>query len=295
MKEIRGIIPPLVTPLTEEGEIDVPAVHRLTEHCIQGGVDGIFVLGSCGEGTVLNRKDRKTVVKASLEAVNGRVALLVGVLETSADRVVEEIKEYEKYGAEYFVVAAPYYLQVTGQEELLAHYGFIAENIQGKVIVYNIPPYTHSDILPETMKKLLEIPGVAGVKDSTGDWALFQKALFSGIKGSLLSGNEDLCGPAMLFGADGCVPCLANIYPAFYRDMFRYAQEKNVEKVQQYQKQILEVKEVFRFGKSWIGVVKYLCSRKGLILPRTAGVISELTEEEKGKIDTYLRNREAMY
>lgn len=292
---IKGIIPPLLTPLTESRGVDEDALGRLIEHCIQGGVDGIFVLGSCGEGTVLCRKDRRKVVNKAMEVTENRVPLLVGTLETSAERILEEIKETEELGAEYFVAAVPYYLQLSGQDEILKHFMYLAEHIKGKLIVYNIPPYTHADILPETMCRLLEIPNIIAVKDSTGDWALFQKALFSGHKGSILSGNEDLCGPAMIFGADGCVPCLANIYPAFYHDMFSYAQEKNVDKVMQYQRHIVEMKEVFRYGKNWIAVVKYLCARKGLIYPYVGRCLPELSAEERGCIDTYLRNHEAMY
>lgn len=292
---IRGIIPPLLTPLTENRDVDEQALERLIEHCVQGGVNGIFVLGSCGEGTVLSREKRRRVVSKALEVVGTRVPLLVGTLETSADRVLDEIREIQELGAEYFVAAVPYYLQLSGQEEILAHFRCLANNIKGRLIVYNIPPYTHANILPETMGRLLEIPNVVAVKDSTGDWALFQKALFSARRGNLLSGNEDLCGPAMLFGADGCVPCLANIYPSFYRDMYQLAQEKNVDKVMQYQQHIVEMKEVFRYGKSWISVVKYLCARKGLIEPYVGRCLPELSETEKGCIDTYLRNYEAMY
>lgn len=294
-KEIQGIIPPLLTPLDSIGNVDEQALEKLIEHCIAGGVNGIFVLGSCGEGTVLSRKQRRTVVIKALETIGGRIPLLVGVLETAASRVVEEIREFEKLGAEFFVAAAPYYLSPTCQEDIVEHYRYISGNMQGKLIVYNIPPYTNSDILPETMVKLLKIPRIIAIKDSTGDWALFQKILMAEKTGSLLSGNEDLCGAAMLLGADGCVPCLANIYPKFYVDMLQYAREKNVDKILQFQKSIVEMKEVFRYGKSWISVVKYLCARKGLIQPYTGKTLPELTKEDKKSIEAYLSVHESMY
>lgn len=293
--EIKGIIPPLLTPLDKDGNVDEAALEKLIEHCIKGGVDGIFVLGSCGEGTVLSGEQRRAVVKKSLEVIKGRVPLLVGVLETAASRVLEEIWTFEKLGAEYFVATVPYYLSPTGQEDILVHYRYISQNMHGKLIIYNIPPYTHSDILPDTMAKLLEVPNIIAIKDSTGDWALFQSALLAERSGSLLSGNEDLCGAAMLFGADGCVPCLANIYPAFYVDMFRYAQAKNVDKVMEYQKAIIEMKKALSFGKSWIAVVKYLCARKGIIQPYMGAVLPELTESEKTAIERYLQDHEVMY
>ncbi len=294
-KEIQGIIPPLLTPLDREGDVDVPALKRLIEHCIRGGVSGIFVLGSCGEGTVLSREQRRCAAEKALEITGERIPVLVGVLETSAAGITEEIKEYEEMGAEYFVAAAPYYLPPGSQEEILEHFRYITEHMHGKLIIYNIPPYTNSDILPTTMERLLEMPKVTAIKDSTGNWALFQKILFAEKKGSLLSGNEDLCGAAMLLGADGCVPCLANIYPGFYVDMLGYGREKNVDKILEYQRAIVEMKEVFQYGRSWIAVVKYLCARKGLILPYVGKTLPELTEGEKNAIEEYLKDHESMY
>ena len=102
-ERLRGIIPPLVTPLDENRNIDKKSLKKLIDYCIDGGVSGIFVLGSCGEGSALGIEKKKTVVKYALKYINGRVPLLVGALETSSEKVLEEIKIYENLGAKYFV------------------------------------------------------------------------------------------------------------------------------------------------------------------------------------------------
>lgn len=292
--KIKGIIPPLVTPLDREGRVDEEALEKLITHCIQGGVSALFILGSCGEGSVLTDIQKKAAVRCALKAAGNKIPVLVGALETSSQKILKEIKDYEDMGAEYFVSATPYYLTPEGQAGILRHYRFLAEHIEGKLIAYNIPPYVHCNILPETMKKLLEIPKIIAVKDSTGDWSLFQKALFLNPDGGILSGNEELCGAAMLFGAEGCVPCLANAYPAFYSAMYQYARDKNIEKVIEYQKAVVEMKKVLGFTENWIAAVKYLCARKGLIQPYTARGIPVINKAEQEKVEAFLAENEKL-
>lgn len=294
MKErLKGIIPPLVSPLDQELKVDEKALEQMINHCVEGGVSGIFVLGSCGEGSALTNEQKMLIVKKSVEFTKGRIPLLAGVLESSTERALETISAYEKMGAEYFVVTVPYYLGPDGQEEIIRHYQFLAEHTRGKLIAYNIPPYVHCDILPETMRELLKISNLIAVKDSTGDWKLFQRALFLN-QGRIFSGNEDLCGAGMLFGADGCVPCLANIWPQFFCKMYLWANEGNVEKVLQCQEEIEKAKTVFTYAKNWIAVVKYLCNKEGLIQPWTSRSIPDLTVKEKEQIDLFLKEQKFM-
>lgn len=294
IKRLSGIIVPLVTPLDYEKKIDKKSLKRLIDYCIEKGATGIFVLGSCGEGSVLGIEKKKEVVRYALEYTKEKVPLLVGALESSSEKIIEEIRIYEELGAVYFVSTTPYYISPENQEEILNHYRFLAKNIKGKLISYNIPSYTHCNIMPDTMKKLLEIPNLIAVKDSTDRWDLFQKALFLNKTGGIISGNEDLCGAALLFGAEGCVPCLANAYPEFYTKLYMYAKEKNIEKVIKYQETIMKIKNVLNYAHSWIAVVKYLCARKGLIDPYTSDGIAELNQEEIKNIEKYLVENEIL-
>lgn len=291
---LKGIIPPLVTPLQEDGSLDEKGLKRLVDHCIRGGVDGIFILGSCGEGSVFPIGFRKEFTQKTLEFAAGRVPVLVGVLDNSTPKVIEGIKALAETGAEYFVVTAPYYLAVTGQEAIYRHYQTVAASTEKKIVIYNIPSFTHTNIAPETAARLLrDIDNIAGEKDSTDDWAQFEKELFLKTEetGSLLSGCEETCALSMLLGADGCVPCLANAYPAFFAELYAAAREGNVEKVFSMQKEITELRAIMGCGY-WVSIVKYLCARKDLIQDYPAAPEVPLTAEQKQAVEGILATME---
>ena len=124
---------------------------------------------------------------------------------------------------------------------------------------------------------------------------LCQKALFLNESGGILSGNEDFCGAAMLFGAEGCVPCLANAYPEFYSRFYRYAMEKNIDKVLECQKAVVRMKKTLELAGNWIAAVKYLCARKGLISLYTTRGIPEPDQSEIRKMEEYLRENEKYF
>lgn len=282
-----GIIPPLVTPLKENGELDIEGLERLIEYQLAGGVNGIFIMGSCGEGSCVPGTLRKKMLIETNRIAAGRIPILTGVLETSTDKVVEAVLELEAFGLEYAVITPPFYLAAANQEEIIRHYERIAEKTHVKLVVYNIPPYVHTKILPETMVQLAGMEKIVAFKDSTGDWADFQKALILKERYgfTLLSGNEDLCGAALLLGADGCVPCLANAYPALYVKLFQAAGRKDIAEVFGYQKEIISLRESFKCGKYWISIVKYLCTSMGIIKEFVSPPQDMLANEEKEEIN----------
>lgn len=286
-KQIFGVIPPLVTPMKENGDLDVEAYEKIINNCIEKGVHGIFTMGSCGEGSCVSRAMRLDVVKNAARIADGRVPVMAGVIEASTARVIEGIKELEQTGVEYFVVTPAFYIGCTCQDEIVRHYEKICKSVKAAIIVYNIPPMAHADILPETMVKLAAIDGIAAFKDSTSSWNLFQEGLFLKEKYNftLLNGHEDLCGAGMLFGADGCVPSLGNVFPEIYVELFEAAQAGDTKRVYGIQKKIWELRTSFGVGKSWISVLKYICAKQGLMADRVSMPIETLTPGEKVKID----------
>ena len=195
-----------------------------------GGCEGIFILGSCGEGNIVTPSFRRQITEESVKIVADRVPLLVGVLECSTQKVIEAIHELEVLGAEYFVVTPPYYLAVENQHEISEHYKAIAASTDKNIVVYNIPPYTHCNIEPRTYADLCKIDNIIAVKDSSGDWDHIQKALIikSEENFNLLCGNENLSGAAVLFGADGCIPGFANSYPKITVDLYKASQAGDI-------------------------------------------------------------------
>jgi 4-hydroxy-tetrahydrodipicolinate synthase len=289
---IYGVIPPLVTPFNKDGKLDVESYEKLIDNCIEKGVNGIFSMGSCGEGSCISRAMRFEVVNQTNRMVAGRVPVMVGVLECSTSRVIESIKELEQIGIEYFVVTPPFYIQSTCQDEILRHYEIICKEVASSIIVYNIPPMTNAHVLPQTMLKLSQIDKIVAFKDSTPRWELFEESLFLKEKYGfiLLCGNEDLCGAGLLFGADGVVPSLGNVFPELYVELLKSAKAGDTKHVYAIQKKIMELRTAFTIGKSWISILKYICLGQGLMSDKVSVPIEPLKPEEKLKIDSIVEN-----
>lgn len=212
---LKGIIPPILTPLRRDGSVDTLALERLTQHLIKNGVHALFALGTAGEGPVLTHSQRRTALETIKSAVQRAVPLLVGILETSTERYIEVVKEVEKVGVDAVVVNPPFYFPVS-QEEIVKHVLKIREATDLPLVLYNIPKYTGNPYTAETVHELAKVPGVIAYKDSSSDMVHFQEVLrlTKDMEGfSVLQGNHLLSIPSLLMGAAGLVPGLGNIIP----------------------------------------------------------------------------------
>jgi 4-hydroxy-tetrahydrodipicolinate synthase len=224
---VRGIVPPVVTPLTPDGEVDVASLVRLTQHLVDAGVHGLFVLGSSGEVAYLDRRRRDVVVRTVVEAVAGRVPVLVGAIDTTAARVVEQVDDVVAAGADAVVVTPPFYAR-NDDAEIEAHFRTIAAHSSVPVYAYDIPVRVGTK-LDRTLLVRLGTEGVlAGVKDSSGDDVAFRRLVAAnaaaGSPLSLLTGHEVVVDGMLLLGADGAVPGLGNVDPRGYVRLWELAQ-----------------------------------------------------------------------
>jgi 4-hydroxy-tetrahydrodipicolinate synthase len=121
MDKLYGVIPPIIPPFFESGDLDIKSFESIINYGIEKGIHGIFVMGSCGESSCVSNRQRYSIVKEAKRITSNRVPLFSGVLETSTNKVIESIKELEQLGIEYFVVTPAYYLQCTCQDEILRH------------------------------------------------------------------------------------------------------------------------------------------------------------------------------
>src|SRR5690349_24744349 len=136
---LRGIIPPICTPLTSEGAIDVASVRRLIDYLLANVVHGIFAFGSTGECTSLTAQQRATMLESVIAAVDRRVPVLIGVMDTSTERCIEQGLAAQAAGADAIVVAAPFYFRTT-QAETIEHFRRIHERVELPIMAYDIPP-----------------------------------------------------------------------------------------------------------------------------------------------------------
>ncbi|MYW07167.1 dihydrodipicolinate synthase family protein [Streptomyces sp. SID2563] len=213
-----GVIPPVVTPLTADGELDLPSLERVVAHLIDGGVTGLFALGSSGETAYLTPGQQDRVIEAVTAAAGGQVPVLVGAIETTTNRAVERARRAAELGADAVVVTAPFYTR-THATEIDRHFRDVAAALDLPVLAYDVPVCVHSKLDPELLLPLAADGVLAGVKDSSGDDGSFRRLVIGAreLSGfSVLTGHELVVDAMMLGGADGSVPGLGNVDPHGY-------------------------------------------------------------------------------
>ena len=256
-KRFRGVIPPVVTPDTPDHELDVPSFERLINYMIDGGVDGMFFLGSSGEVVFSTDERRDQIVREAVRIVAGRVPVLVGIIDTETERVIEQGKRAIALGADALVATAPFYA-LGGPVEAEEHFRCLHEAFGDvPLFAYDIPVCVHTKLGWKMLAKLGAEGVLAGVKDSSGDDVSFrylcQENEKLGHPLSVLTGHEIVVDGAYLSGADGSVPGLANVEPKGYVRMWKAAQEGDWTTVKAEQDRLNEISHIFDVTKGLVG------------------------------------------
>lgn len=292
----RGVTVAVITPLKKDRSIDRKGLETIINHDISGGVHGIFVLGTTGEGPCFTEKDRVEIIRTARKVTPESIPLYVGVMDTSTRRVKENIILAQDNGADIVVVTPPYFLSVRPgkQDEIIRHMELSAKYANVPVIAYNIPQCTYVNIELPTVRRILEIDNVIGLKDSSGDWEQFQKEIFlkNEINFKLQMGAEDLAGAALLMGADGCVSGVGNYEPGLIVQMYEEAKQGKIEKVKQLQRKAARLRETCFVGEFWLSGLKYACSALGLCEEYVSEPFPRLTEAQKQEVRNILKRED---
>ncbi|MFE9366933.1 dihydrodipicolinate synthase family protein [Streptomyces sp. NPDC006978] len=213
-----GVIPPVVRPLTADGELDRASLERVVGHLLDGGVSGLFALGSSGETAYLTPAQQDEAIKVITSASAGQVPVLVGAIETTTNRAIERARAAAGLGADAVVATAPFYTR-THVTEIDRHFRDIAAAVDVPLLAYDVPVCVHSKLDPELLLPLAADGVLAGVKDSSGDDGSFRRLAIAARERpgfSVLTGHELVVDAMLLSGADGSVPGLGNVDPHGY-------------------------------------------------------------------------------
>ena len=243
-----GVVPPVVTPDTPDHQLDVVSFERSINRLIEAGVDGLFFLGSSGEVVFATDERRDQIVREAVRIVDHRVPVLVGIIDTQTERVLEHGRRALALGADALVATAPFYA-LGGPADIEEHFRILHQELDAPLFAYDIPVCVHTK-LPWKMLARLGAEGVlAGVKDSSGDDVSFRYLVQENEKNghplTLLTGHEIVVDGALLSGADGSVPGLANVEPEGYVRMWKAAQEGNWAEVKSEQDRLNEISHIF--------------------------------------------------
>lgn len=281
-----GVIPPLVTPLLEDGSLDEEGFLRVVHRSLDAGCTGVFVNGSTGEGPWLTAAQRRRAVE--LAAAAGTV-VLAGVMLPGTSMTLEAAADAEAAGADAVVVAAPYYF-AAAEDAIVRHVQAVAAAVRIPVILYNIPQLTHNPMSGAVVERLAADPRVIGIKDSSGDMDLFRSHL--GVRERhpfrVLQGAERVMGESLRLGADGLVPGSCNVFPDLFVGLRRAVREGDGEAAQAAEERIRRLVGIYSVAPGF-AALKAACSVLGVCSRMTAAPLAPATDEQTEQIAGVLR------
>jgi 4-hydroxy-tetrahydrodipicolinate synthase len=285
----------MVTPLSGRDELDVEGLERLVEHILAGGVHGLFVLGSTGEAPSLGHRLQKELVERTSKLVAGRVPLLVGISDTSFTDSVTLARHAAEQGADAVVLAPPYYFPAD-QPELVEYIGHLVPEMPLPLFLYNMPGFTKLSFDPETVVRLADLPGVVGLKDSSGSMTYFHRLQFLLAKTrpdfALFVGPEELLGEAVFLGASGGVCGGANLRPRLYVDLYEAAVAGEHDRVAELHEEVMQISgniyQVGRHPSRYLKGLKCALSLLGICGDFMAEPFHKFRAEERGKVLEHL-------
>ena len=292
---LNGIIPPLITPLLNDDELDTEGLQSLLDHVIRGGVHGIFILGTTGELPRLSFSLREQMISHTCRIVNKRVPVLVGISDTSMHESLRMGALAYTFGADAAVLAPPYYYPVE-QDELLDYFRAIAGKIDLPVYLYNNPARTQIVIEIGTVVNASKITGIVGIKDSSGDPEYIEKLIraLKNLPGfPVFIGPEEFMAKSVLLGADGGVNAGANVFPELYVALYEAAKKEDLQKVEKLQAILDDIHNtLYQIGNgqpNLIKIIKEALFQKGISHPYMAKPYIPFSEQEKQEIASCLQ------
>ncbi len=295
--DLKGIVPPTTTPLTETEELDREAVGRLMDWFVDGGVTGVFALGSSGEAPSMTREMRSDLVDACADALGGRLPLLAGVSSPSFRESVLQAAQVAELGADAIVATCPYYF-FYGQEQLYEYFTALADASALPLVIYDIPARSDNELAPETVLRLAEHERIVGLKDSTGN---IERGidLVNALQGNdgfvMMQGSERLLGPALLMGYEGAVMGIANACPRLCVAIHEAATAGDLRRTRELQELLNDVFPYFFAAEpgaanvgSIVGAMKTAQELQGLCSRRTFFPARPISDEDVQRIKAYL-------
>ena len=284
---ITGSLVAIVTPMLEDGRLDLARFRKLIDWHIAEGTSAIVVVGTTGESPTVNFDEHKELIRVAVEHSNGRLPIIAGTGGNSTAEAIELSASAAKNGATASLSVVPYYNKPT-QEGLYQHFRKIAETVDLPLILYNVPVRTITDMSNDTVLRLAQLPGVIGIKDATSDMGRAADLLKRAPRNFALYSGDD-CGALalMLLGGHGVISVTANVAPRMMAEMCSAALVGDVKKARELNLRLLGLHQKL-FVETSPAPVKWAMAQMGLIEPGLRLPMVPLTER------SYDTVREAM-
>lgn len=250
MAEIKGIIPPILTPMNEDESINETELRNQVNRQIEAGVHGLFPFGTNGEGYILNESEKEQVLSVVVDETKGRVPVYAGTGCISTKDTIRQSLMAKAAGADILSIITPSFAAAS-QNELYDHYKAVAEAVDMPIVLYNIPARTGNALSPATVGRLSKIQNIVGAKDSSGNFdnmLQYIEQTRDQKDFAVLSGNDSLILWNLLAGGTGGIAGCANVYPKVMASIYNYFMEGDMEHARKAQDSIRSFRGCFQYG-----------------------------------------------
>jgi len=287
-KKYRGVVVPMVTPVTKEGKLDTEAVARIIEFFAKAGVSPLL-MGTTGEGNSVSPKDGLLFVETAVKAAQKRITIYAGLTGNCFSEQLTQAEAYTKAGADVIVATLPTYYALT-PEQMENYYRTLADSIKGPLMLYNILATTHMSIPVDVIRRLADHPNIVGLKDSERDLERMAQCI------EIAKDRDDFCyfcgwaaqsAHSLELGGDGIVPSTGNFVPEMFQQLYEAAMAGDMATANRLQDETNEIAKIYQkdrtLGQS-LTALKVMMQTKGLCEPWMLMPLTRLTEEEEKAI-----------
>lgn len=288
----RGVVVPMVTPVTENGSLDVAAVEKIIEFFASNNVAPLL-MGTTGEGNSVSAADGLLLVETAVKAAKGRILIYAGLTGNCFAEQLTQAEAYTRAGADVIVATLPSYYALT-EEQMYGYYKTLADSITSPLMLYNILATTHMTIPVGVVQRLADHPNIVGLKDSERDIERMQQCI-------AISKNRDdfayFCGWAaqsaysLSIGGDGIVPSTGNYIPEMFNELYEAAVSGDMDTANRLQDETNEIAKIYQAGRTLgqsLTALKVMMQTKGLCEPWMLMPLTRLSPEEEQSIKAKL-------
>ena len=287
-KKYKGVVVPMITPITNEGALDTKAVERIIEFFAQAGVSPLL-MGTTGEGNSVSQKDGLSFVEIAVKSAKKRITIYAGLTGNCFSEQYAQAEAYTKAGADVIVATLPTYYALT-PEQMENYYLALANHITGPLMLYNILATTHMSIPVDVIKRLSEHKNIVGLKDSERDLDRMAQCI------EIAKGREDFCyfcgwaaqsAHSLELGGDGIVPSTGNYIPEAFQQLYEAAKNGDMATANRIQEETNEIAKIYQAGRTLgqsLTALKVMMQTKGLCDPWMLPPLTRLSAEEEQEI-----------
>ena len=286
---ITGSIVAIVTPMHEDGSLDLNTFRKLLDWHVQEGTDAVVVVGTTGESPTVNVEEHCELIKVAVEHVAGRIPVIAGTGGNSTAEAIELTEFAKKAGADMSLSVVPYYNRPT-QEGMYRHFKAIAEAVELPILLYNVPGRTVADMANDTILRLAQVPGIVGVKDATGNLDRACDLIARAPKEFGLYTGDDMTAVATIaLGFHGDISVTANVAPRLMSELCKAAMAGDTKRAMEIQFKLMPLHKSLFVEANPIPV-KWAAARMGLCGPAMRLPMTPLSPANESVVESALRS-----